>query len=561
MNMVVLPIVDRELRVASRKRSVYRDRLTLARIATLASFFFLFAGIATGTVPGESARMSQSLFTFLANLIFVYCIFAGIWATSDCLAEERRNETLGLLFLTKLRGIDVVLGKLVASSLQAVSGVIGVFPVLALPLILGGVGFAEFWRVLLVLLLTLMGSLSLGIVISSMSRNAVRAGVGVALGLLGLCLAGPIASGLFMRLLGVGPGFEGGLETVQWMMFYSSPLHALYASYDAHHLSREAAYWTFVGLWIFFTAVFLMVACLVTSRIWRETWTRKAHSAPGIDPVTQGGTDRSHRSGIGEWNPIHWRLTRKPSKPVWVFASLGIVAMYWFFLGRAVSDKVDMFSQENCLFTAFVMQLIVKLWVGVEASSRFGDERRSGALEVLLSTPIKIPEILDGHRKAMAWQFFWPIVFVIVIELALFATWLSTHWAGEIGSWGMMYFGSMLLFIVDLQALSWLGMWRGLTSRFVNRTAMAVLQTVLLWPWIGFILFWVGLQFSSRKGNAPFLFGSTEASLLLGAWFVIGAVSSVYWWWFGRNRLRNELRHVASLPVGLSRPRESTTEV
>ena len=554
--MVVFPIVDRELRVAARKRSVYRDRLSFAGIGIILSALFVFVGTAAGAA--ESARMSQSLFTFLANLIFVYCVFAGIWATSDCLAEERRNETLGLLFLTNLRAIDVVLGKLVASSVQAVSGVIGVFPVLAIPLILGGVGFAEFWRVLLVLLLTLMGSLSLGIFISSMSRNAIRAGVGVALGLLGLCLAGPLASGLFSRLLGVSPGFDGSLEMVQWMMWHSSPLGALYASYDAHHRSMEAAYWAFVGLWIFLTVVFLMAACRATSRGWRDTSPHEVQSASGIDPVTQDGTDRSDRPGVGEWNPIHWRLTRKPSKPVWVFASLGIVGIYWFFLGRAVPERVDLFSGENCLFTAFVMQLIVKLWVGVEASSRFGDERRSGALELLLSTPVKIQEILDGHRKAMAWQFFWPIVFVIVIEMALFATWLSTHWAGEIGYWGVIYLGSMFLFLVDLQALSWLGMWRGLTSRFVSRTAMAVLQTVLLWPWIGFLLFGVGLQFSRMRRNSPF--GSAEA-LLLGAWFVIGAVSSVYWWWFGRTRLRNGLRHLASFPVGHSRSSEKTTEV
>ncbi|HQU46125.1 MAG TPA: hypothetical protein PK867_25150, partial [Pirellulales bacterium] len=39
--------------------------------------------------------------------------------TADCISSERREGTLGLLFLTDLRGHDVVLGKLVVAGLGA----------------------------------------------------------------------------------------------------------------------------------------------------------------------------------------------------------------------------------------------------------------------------------------------------------------------------------------------------------------------------------------------------------------------------------------------------------
>src|SRR5437762_6345486 len=70
------------------------------------------------TVP--SAMHGRYLFRALFGFAFVYCLFIGARLTADCLSEEKRDGTLGLLFLTDLKGYDVVFGKLAATSVNSI---------------------------------------------------------------------------------------------------------------------------------------------------------------------------------------------------------------------------------------------------------------------------------------------------------------------------------------------------------------------------------------------------------------------------------------------------------
>ena len=61
----------------------------------------------------------RQLFAALAGCAFILCLFAGVFLTSDSLSEEKREGTLGLLFLSSLLGSDIVLGKFSALALNA----------------------------------------------------------------------------------------------------------------------------------------------------------------------------------------------------------------------------------------------------------------------------------------------------------------------------------------------------------------------------------------------------------------------------------------------------------
>jgi hypothetical protein len=110
------------------------------------------------------------MFTVL-RITFAFCLLAGVRFTADSRREEKREGTLGFLFLTNLRGYDVVLGKLVVSSLNSLYALLAVLPLLGLPLLLGGVTGTEFWRMILVLVNTLFFSLALGILVSALGRE------------------------------------------------------------------------------------------------------------------------------------------------------------------------------------------------------------------------------------------------------------------------------------------------------------------------------------------------------------------------------------------------------
>ena len=168
--MTFLPIVERELRVVARRPGTYWTRWFAALGMMLV---WLLLAAANRRMP--AAELSQLLFVSFGVLALGFCLLAGIFLTADCLSEEKREGTLGLLFLTDLRGYDVVLGKLIATSVHSVYGLLAIFPVLALPLMMGGVTGGEFWRVVLVLVATLFLSLSLGMAASAATREAPHA--------------------------------------------------------------------------------------------------------------------------------------------------------------------------------------------------------------------------------------------------------------------------------------------------------------------------------------------------------------------------------------------------
>src|SRR5438876_918936 len=146
--MSFLPIVNRELRAASRRKATYRIRWWTATLAIAASCCWLiFVWILSGR-----GNLGHTLFTILTGYTFALCLLAGVFLTADSLSEEKREGTLGLLFLTDLKGYDIVLGKFAAKSLNAFYALLALLPLTGLPLLVGGVTGAEFWRMMLALI-------------------------------------------------------------------------------------------------------------------------------------------------------------------------------------------------------------------------------------------------------------------------------------------------------------------------------------------------------------------------------------------------------------------------
>src|SRR5512137_2233113 len=98
--MNCLPIVNRELRVAARKRSTFWLRVAAALTALLIGSGCMILSRLQGS---QTSQMGIVLFHVLTWLCLGAGLSAGLFFTSDCLSEEKREVTLGLLFLTDLR--------------------------------------------------------------------------------------------------------------------------------------------------------------------------------------------------------------------------------------------------------------------------------------------------------------------------------------------------------------------------------------------------------------------------------------------------------------------------
>ena len=111
------------------------------------------------------------------------------------------------------------------------------------------------------------------------------------------------------------------------------------------------------------------------------------------------------------------------------------------------------------------------------------EARRTGALELLLTTPLPTRTFLRGHFRALRGYFFWPIVAIAGLHVFyVYGTWsvssgrLPAHvpyLAGYMLNAGCSFFS----FLTDVVALCYVGTWLSLSLR---RPALAILTTLLL---------------------------------------------------------------------------------
>ena len=201
--MTFLPIVGRELRVAAQRKGTYRLRAYVVIVACGVGLFWALP-LMLVQAPGG---LGKPLFTAVTSFAFGLCLLAGALLTADSLSEEKREGTLGLLFLTDLKGYDVVLGKFIARSLNAFYGLLALMPIAGLALLLGGLTGGEFWRTTLALTNALFFSLAAGICVSAFGRESQQ----VIVGTLGLILGLGAGLPLFVvRALAMGfsPAWE-----------------------------------------------------------------------------------------------------------------------------------------------------------------------------------------------------------------------------------------------------------------------------------------------------------------------------------------------------------------
>src|ERR1051325_9582843 len=300
--MTFLPIVARELRVAARRRATYWLRFGLA-LAVLVLWFFLLV-LGRSSVP--VVHRGQMLFLAIGVLAIGFCLLAGVFLTADCLSEEKREGTLGLLFLTELKSYDVVLGKLTATSLHALFGLLAILPLLALPLLMGGVTAGEFWRITVALLATLVWSLSVGILVSAISRETRVAMTGTVLVL--TVLAGLLPALWWLHKL---VAKRAGWDFLLW----PSPVYLYSRSFDVWFRLRQGPqeFWRSLLTLGLLGASFLTLASLHLPRAWRDKGdVSVGYKQAGWRRRWRFGSDQV-RSPPPRWlerNPVYWLLRR-----------------------------------------------------------------------------------------------------------------------------------------------------------------------------------------------------------------------------------------------------------
>lgn len=474
--MTVLPIVERELRTAARRGGTYWNRLLVALVAVL-----LACSIFVVELGASTQQIGQFIFRGLAGLLLLYCLVQGRRASADCLSEEKREGTLGLLFLTDLKGHDVVLGKLVATSLGGFYALVAVFPVLALTFLLGGVGSGEFWRMVLVLINAFLFSLAVGVMSSSLSRDLRRAMAANFFLLLCLAAVPPACASVI--------AYWSPTNRFPPSLLYSCPVYTFWMSFDLNYKGRAWDFWWSLG--VIHALVWLLVGLAswvvphtwqdrpsrAGRNLWREFWHWLSYG--------KGSKQLEHRRRLLEVNAFYWLAGRARLKTLHVWVFLGFMGLWW--VCGWIASRSLWFDASVAITMALLLNTTLKVWVVIEAGQRLAEDQQAGALELMLSTSLGVPEILRGQWLALCRQFLGPLLAVLGVE-TLWMLFLAMH-AHDDGLI-VIWLAGMLMLVADMIALGWVAMRAALTAQNHNRATITAFTRILVVPWIGYGLVW-----------------------------------------------------------------------
>ncbi len=474
--MTFLPIIDRELRVAARKPSTFWLRLLSALVAIAIGALLMILG---QIGPSGPSMMGHALFSTLTWLALVVALSMGPFFTADCLCEEKREGTLGLLFLTSLKGYDVAGGKLLATSLRAVFGLIAVIPILFVASIMGGVSGLQCWRTALALLNALFFSLAAGLMVSAVSRDAQKALAGTVLVLLLLALG--------------GLAIDASIDRRGRPLEFFSLASPLYVFEQAQAWGRNP-FWRTLAISHAVGWGMLALACLAVPRCWRERGRTRRFSA------------RYHRwkYGSARWrqrsrrklldrNPILWLCCRER----WQASSLWVVALVVAGLVVGLAVGVDDRSRMAAISVfGWPFRALLYLWMASQAGRFFFQARRSGLIELVLSAPVSGKQVVLGQWRALLRMFGPPLAVLLAVELAGGFFGYRAMWgrSGGAGGWrvvGAVASGlaSVVSTAASLAALAWFGMWMGMTSRTASGVTFKTILFVKIIP--GFAVYFV----------------------------------------------------------------------
>ncbi len=480
--MTFLPIVAREMRLAARRGRTYRVRLINAVLASIIGGYLLYWFNHTGL----GLRIGPSVLSIFLFPILYMAFFAGL-AAADSVSQEKRDGTLGLLFLTDLKGYDVILGKLCASGFTSFYGLLAMMPIAAFSLILGGVTGGEVFRACLVLLNALFFSHAAAMIVSAFSVKAQRAVSGATLLVLLFVMIFPALASLLEHY------HHFGLARILTTL---SPITAVQHLPNPGFRPKEFWY-PLLGSHLCSWA-FLAVACWHVPRSWQDNagsirlrWRERLRQwTYGDLPIRT-----AFRQRLLTVNPFHWLLNRARFKPMLIWGAMATIIAGALFITYEIQlheyrydQRIDWVEYLSVFVGAQItLHALLRVWLASEACWCLEEQRRNGGLELLLCcSPLTPPELLRGCWQSLRRLFSWPLVFVLGADAALFFL-VLLHWHDHNKKELLAgILAAMIMLVADAMALGWVGLWTGLSSKRPRQASTKAIRQILVVPWVIF---------------------------------------------------------------------------
>jgi ABC-type transport system involved in multi-copper enzyme maturation permease subunit len=389
-HMTFLPVAQRELLAASRRKATFRMRTGSAIFAAILTFIMLLFVSATGA----GARSGQFLFNTLVAGGHIFAVLAGVFLTADGISEERRDGTLGFLFLTDLTGLDIIAGKFTGLVLSAFFGLASVFPVLAISWFMGGVSNGEFWRNCVAMLNQLFFAACVGLAMSARETRQARA-VGKTLILVGFfsillptALSGLHAAGAHPRVL---------------IPALLSPTAVIDHVGESAYLRDPSTFFLNLGVSHLLGWAFLISATWAVSQGWRLDAARpqRPTAAMTLDRRVLDSSPLGALMGMQKW----------PQRVAWFAGGTTVLIALASAFGLAGAGA-------GGFKFPLLLGILVRGLMAWEVTSFIGECRRSGSLELILTTPLRDADVTRAVIRHLTARYLAPVLLMMVTALA-----------------------------------------------------------------------------------------------------------------------------------------------
>lgn len=552
------PVIERELRIMSRARSTYFSRIGIGVLGIIGTMMMAFFDARSPNLGNNNIGLQ--MFSFLSMVILTFSIFSGIRYTSDCIAAEKRNGTLGLLFLTDLSTMDILLGKLSANSFRALLNLLATVPVLSFTILYGGVTIEMVLKLSLISVNQLILSLVIGLTASVFQTQSKAA----------FSTASSIVVGIHFILPFIATLLQKHFSQFVWF------INGYIQAFQIAGMGGPGGNALGAGSWLAFAvtqgfvlglSLILFRVCIVKlSHSWRN-FTNPVESQPArkfrlwpsrsTPKPKPASKSESHQSEASTTQPASGnrfagnrgglRLTssfpldylfshRKPE--ITSACAMGFLAALYLIILKVTNG----FDEPIAGLVGIMLSNLIFKWqwasVVIGAAHR---ERRDGTLEFLISTPLKLSTIFTSLRRAAAYDLRYSIIvqalFQVIMHLIIFVGDSSSK---EDHFW-TFYCTSYVFLILDIAALIYGGAWLGLTC--VNYSNAFTQSIVWIIGMPTFLLYLLIILFSSIQAMP----NEIDFQMM---WLVMGIGWAVLVILFCKAWVTRYIRIIGSIPFG-----------
>jgi hypothetical protein len=348
-----------------------------------------------------------------------------------------------------------------------------------------------------------------------------------------------------------------------------SPAESLPAGADTDYKASQENFWNALFVSHLVGCFFLTAGALSIARNWRHQKTDSRPDTVMAPAPASSETPRAPvvpRRRLDPAEPVSWRASQLPGQRalLWLAAILGtgnwISWTLIYVFGSPVFSRSGFFG--GMIFAADFGSAALFAWA---ASRFFLQARRTGELELLMSTPVGARQIITGQWVALWARLRWPLAFMVCsVGLPVLLSSLPRGFGlGALGFPAGMIRSvvSLANLILSVMAVCWMAMWLGLRSRNSWVAVTWAVGLVKGLPWLMQNLCYLALAVGgqilggSRGGVVPL--GYMLVYLLLP---VLVLVANLFYIGWARKHLQQELAAGAVFDLRRS-VRESPAEL